>query len=170
MTAYVALLRAVNVSGANRLSMPALVQLCRDAGCEDVRTYIASGNALFTSGLGERRIKALLEERLRAHLGKPIGVMVRTAAEMANVLAANPFAGEPPERTVAIFLDRPASAEAIETVRGRKAEQLALGAREIYVMYPDGIAHSKLVIPAAQSATARNMNTLARLAAMAAEI
>ena len=170
MTVYVALLRAVNVVGANKLSMPALVELCQDAGCEGVRTYIASGNALFTSRLGERRIKALLEERLRAHLGKPIGVMVRTAAEIAGVLAANPFACHPPERTVAIFLDGPPPSDAIETSRGRNGELLALGTREVYVMYRDGIAHSRLVIPAVQAGTARNMNTIARLAAMAAEI
>ena len=72
MAVYVALLRAVNVVGANKLPMPTLVELCRDAGCERVRTYIASGNALFTSRLGERRIKALLEERLaRSSLAAP---------------------------------------------------------------------------------------------------
>ncbi len=170
MAVYVALLRAVNVVGANKLPMPTLVELCRDAGCERVRTYIASGNALFTSRLGERRIKALLEERLRAHLGKPIGVMVRTGAEIASVLAANPYPRHPPDRTVAIFLDGPPPSDTIATLRGRKGELLALGAREVYVMYRDGIAHSRLVIPAAQAGTARNMNTIGRLAAMADEM
>jgi len=167
--AYIALLRAVNVVGANRLSMPTLVELCRDAGFQRVRTYIASGNVLFTSRLGEPRVKMLLEQRLQAHMGKPIRVLVRTHLELASVLAANPFPHHPPERTVAIFLDTPPPPDTIEASRGRNSELLALGTREVYVMYRDGIAHSRLVVPAAQAGTARNMNTIARLAGMASE-
>ena len=170
MPVYIALLRAVNVMGTGKLPMSSLVSLCEDAGLEQVRTYIASGNAVFTSRLGEGRIKALLEERLAAHAGRPIGVMVRTAEEMAAVLAASPFRREAADKTVAIFLDRQPPADAIETARGRKAERLALGRREIYVTYRDGIAGSRLVIPAAKTGTFRNMNTVAKLAAMAGEI
>lgn len=169
MTVYVALLRGVNVGGANRLSMPALVELCRSAGFERVRTSIASGNVLFTSRLAERRVKALLEQRLEAHMGKPIRVLVRTRIELASVITANPFARYPPERTVAIFLDAAPPPDTIEAARGRSSELLALGTREIYVLYRDGIAHSKLLVPAAQAGTARNMNTIARLADMAGE-
>jgi uncharacterized protein (DUF1697 family) len=165
---YVALLRAVNVGGTGKLPMAALVQMCAASGFGEVRTYIASGNALFTSRLKERKVKALLEERLAAHAGKPVGVLVRTAEEMAAVVAANPFRSAPPDRTVAIFLDEPPGRGALTEARGRRAELLAIGVREIYVAYPDGIAASKLVIPAAKAGTARNINTVARLAAMAA--
>lgn len=168
MTAYVALLRAVNVGGTGKLPMPTLVKMCEAAGFDGARTYIASGNALFNSGLKERKIKALLEERLADYAGKPVGVLVRTAQEMAAVLAANPFPAIPSNRTVAIFLDDAPPARALEEIRGKRSELLALGAREIYVAYVDGIAGSKLVIPAAKAGTARNMNTIAKLAAMAA--
>lgn len=167
MAAYIALLRAVNVMGTGKLPMSSLLELCEGAGLRQARTYIASGNVVFTSRLAEHRIKALLEERLAAYAGRSIGVMVRTAEEMTAVLAQNPFAREAPQKTVAIFLDHPPPADALDAARGRKSERLSLGKREIYVAYRDGIAGSRLVIPAAKTGTFRNMNTIAKLAAMA---
>ena len=169
MTAYVALLRAVNVGGTGKLPMATLVKMCEAAGFGEVRTYIASGNAIFNSRLKERKVKALLEERLSSYAGKPVGVLIRTGEEMSSVLAANPFPTAPGNRTVAIFLDEPPPAHALEEARGKRSERLALGTREIYVYYGDGMADTKLVIPAAKAGTARNMNTIAKLAAMAAE-
>lgn len=168
MTSYVALLRAVNVGGTGKLPMSELKTMCETAGFEGVRTYIASGNVVFTSKLAEKAVKRALEQLLQDYAGKPVGVMVRTAAEMAAVLAANPFAEAPANRTVAIFLDAPPPATALQDVTGAKGERLALGRREIYVHYGDGMADSRLKIPAAKSGTARNMNTIAKLADMAA--
>ena len=169
MATYIALLRAVNVGGTGKLPMATLVKMCETSGFTQVRTHIASGNVMFGSRLGERKVKSLLERSLADHAGKPVGVAVRTAGEMAAVLAANPFRTAPPNRTVAIFLDEAPPAAALEEVRGRRTERLALGRREIYVAYGDGMADSKLVIPAARAGTARNINTIAKLAAMAAE-
>ncbi|HEX4267280.1 MAG TPA: DUF1697 domain-containing protein [Steroidobacteraceae bacterium] len=170
MTAYVALLRAVNVGGTGKLPMAKLLKLCEAAGFEEARTYIASGNVVFGSTLKERKVKAALEQRLADYAGKPVGVLVRSAAQLAAVLAANPFRTAPPNRTVAIFLDEAPPPNALAEARGKQSERLALGVREIYVMYGDGMAHSKLVIPCASAGTARNMNTIAKLAAMAAQI
>jgi uncharacterized protein (DUF1697 family) len=165
---YVALLRAVNVGGTSKLPMAELRAMCEQAGFAGVRTYIASGNALFRSALAEHEVVAALESRLAAYAGKPVGVLVRTAAEMAAVLAANPFPDAPGNRVMAIFLDRPPPAGALEHASGRKGEALALGRREIYVHYDEGMADSRLRIPAAKTGTARNINTIARLAEMAA--
>lgn len=170
MTPYVALLRAVNVGGTGKLPMASLVKMCEAAGFTAVRTYIASGNAVFRSRLQEQKVKAVLEQRLADYAGRPVGVLVRSAVEMAAVLAANPFRTAPPNRTVAIFLDAAPPSRALDEARGRQSERLALGKREIYVMYGDGMGHSKLVIPCAAAGTARNMNTIAKLAAMAAQI
>jgi uncharacterized protein (DUF1697 family) len=71
---------------------------------------------------------------------------------------------------MALFLDRPPAADTLSTIRGRKDEEIALGRREIYIHYGDGMGQSKLVIPAAKLGTARNMNTVAVLAKMAAEL
>jgi uncharacterized protein (DUF1697 family) len=93
--------------------------------------------------------------------------MVRTAQEMAQVLAANPFPDAPRNAVLAVFLDAPAPADAAGQAKGRNDEEIALGAREIYVWYPSHMGQSKLRIPAAAAGTGRNINTVAKLAEMA---
>jgi len=83
MTAYVALLRAVNVGGTGKLPMTDLKRLCEEAGFQSVRTYIASGNVVFDSPLSEARVKKALESRMEEYAGKPVGVLVRTGPELA---------------------------------------------------------------------------------------
>ena len=170
MTAFIALLRAVNVGGTGKLPMSDLKQMCEALGFAGVRTYIASGNVVFTSRKSESAVKKALEARLEAYAGKPVGVLVRSAAEMQAVLNDNPFPRTPPNRTVAVFLDNPPPTDALAAVKGRKDEQIGLGRREIYIHYGDGMAQSKLVVPAAKTGTARNMNTVAALAKMAADL
>jgi uncharacterized protein (DUF1697 family) len=170
MPTYIALLRAVNVGGTGKLPMPELRAMCEAIGFTNVRTYIASGNVVFESRLAAASVKKQLEQRLEDYAGKPVGVLLRNAKEMAAVLADNPFADAPPERTVALFLDAAPPADALDTLSGQGTEQLALGKREIYVFYPDGIGRSKLKIAAGKNGTARNMNTVATLAKMAAEL
>ncbi len=170
MTVFIALLRAVNVGGTGKLPMTELKAMCDTAGFARARTYIASGNALFESDLGEAEVKARLGEALERYAGKPVGVLVRTAAEMAAVAEANPFAGRPGNRVAAVFLDAPPPEDALSAAVGVTREELALGVREIYVHYPDGQADTKLRIPAAKAGTARNLNTVAKLADLAREL
>jgi uncharacterized protein (DUF1697 family) len=170
MNAFVALLRAVNVGGTGKLPMTELKAMCEATGFRSVRTYIASGNVVFQSAKTEAQVKGALEAALAAYVGKPVGVLVRTAAEMAAVLARNPFPKMPGNRTVAYFLEGAPGSDALKSVSNQSSEQLRLGQREIYVYYPDGIGNSKLKIPAAKNGTARNMNTIAKLAEMAAKI
>jgi len=173
MPVFILLLRAVNVGGTGKLAMSELKRLCEQAGFRKVRTYIASGNVVGERDGSAPEAKAALEAELRAYAGKPAGkptgVIVRTAGEMAEVVAKNPFPERAASRTVAIFLDGPPASDALSRVTGQANEEIRLGEREIYVHYPDGIGRSKLVIPAARDGTARNMNTVAKLAAMAAE-
>jgi uncharacterized protein (DUF1697 family) len=168
MTAYIALLRAVNVGGTGKLPMAELKSMCEAAGFKSVWTYIASGNVVFKSGKTEAQVKSTLESVLAAYAGKPVTVMVRTAAEMAAVVAGNPFVEMPGNRTMAFFLDKAPAADATKNVSNQTNEQIKLGVREIYGYYPDGMGTSKLKIPAARNGTARNMNTIAKLAEMAA--
>jgi uncharacterized protein (DUF1697 family) len=164
MTVYVALLRAVNVGGTGKLSMSALRALCEEAGFRNVQTYIASGNVVLVSDLTEPDVKSRLEASLEAYAGKPVGVLVRTGPELAAILAANPFPDARPNHTLVIFLDAPPPPDCLATVRGRNAEEITIGRREIYVHYTDGVADSRLKIPAAALGTARNLNTVAKLA------
>jgi uncharacterized protein (DUF1697 family) len=168
MTAYIALLRAVNVGGTGKLPMAELKAMCEQAGFAKVKTYIASGNVVFLSSKSETQVKKILEAALAGYAGKPVGVMVRTAAEMAAVAAANPFPDAPSNKTMAIFLDAPPPANTMAGVTNCSNEQIRLGLREIYVYYPDGSGQSKLKIAAAKNGTSRNMNTTTKLAEIAA--
>ena len=169
MNTWIALLRAVNVGGTGKLPMAELRAMCEAIGFADVRTYIASGNVVLRSAHGEQQVKALLEDGLARHAGKPVGVLVRTPEEMAAVLAANPFPEAAPTRNLVIFLDAAPPSDTLAAVSHRNDEEIALGKREIHVHYGAGMADSKLRIPAAKNGTARNMNTVARLVAMARE-
>ncbi len=170
MNSFIALLRAVNVGGTGKLPMEDLRALCAAAGFRDARTYIASGNVVLRSAEGEVQVKRALEAALHGYAGKPVGVLVRSVEQMREVLAANPFADSPSNRVVAIFLDDAPPADALTHAKLRRDERIALGRREIYVDYrdADGMRDSKLQIPAAKTGTGRNMNTVAKLAEMAA--
>jgi uncharacterized protein (DUF1697 family) len=169
MTAYVALLRGVNL-GKRQLKMEDLRRLAAGLGLESAKTYIASGNLIFRSGKGEKALKAELEAAIAEHMGAKVGVMIRTAAELEGVVAANPFKKEAPRFTVAIFLDEAPPADASRNAMNVDGERMELGKREIYVHYPRGQGQSRLAIPAAAQGTARNMNTVAKLAELAREL
>jgi uncharacterized protein (DUF1697 family) len=169
MTAYVALVRAVNVGG-RQLKMADLLRIAEELKLGSPRTYIASGNLVFTSNTSERALKSALEKALGKHWGVTVDVFVRTAGEMADAVKSNPFGNEPGNRVAAIFLDEPPPAHALGVAKGMADERLALGVREIYVHYPSGMGQSKLRLPAMASGTARNMNTVTKLAELAKEM
>ncbi len=168
MPIYIALLRAVNVGGTGKLPMSELHAMCVAERFTAVQTYIASGNVIFTADDAEARVKAALEHRLHAYAGKPVPVVIRTAAELSAVVRSNPFPTSPANSTVAIFLDEPPAPNALATIRGQVDEVVRVGVREIYVAYGAGMARSKLKIPAAAGGTARNLNTVTKLAERAA--
>ncbi|MDB5696350.1 MAG: hypothetical protein JWN21_1893 [Sphingomonas bacterium] len=169
MTSYVALLRAINLGAASTVRREVLIAAATALGYARPRTFIASGNLLFDTDAPEATVKASLEQEFAARTGKAVAVVVRTAAEMAAVRNANPFAHAPGNRVIAILLDAPPPADALAHVRHVAGEHIALGEREIYIRYTDtGMAQSKLVVPAAKAGTGRNMNTVAKLAAMLA--
>ena len=167
MTAWVALLRAVNVGGTGKLPMAELKALCEGLGLAQVRTYIASGNVVFASDLTEGELKAMIEAALEAKYGKPIAVLVRSGIDLARVVQANPWPDRPGNRVVAIFCHAELT---LDGITGRGGEVIALGQRELFVDYADGMADTGLRIPCAKAGTARNMNTVTKLAAMAAAI
>jgi uncharacterized protein (DUF1697 family) len=172
MTAYVALLRGVNLLGVSTLKMSDLKAIAEELGLKNARTFIASGNLLFTSGKAEEPLGRMLEKELRAHMKKDVRVMLRTMAEMEAVVKANPFTDQAGNRVQAFFMNEAPPANLLETVRNKADdERIALGQREVFVAYGEkGIGRSRLKIPAAEAGTARNMNTVAKLAELAREM
>jgi uncharacterized protein (DUF1697 family) len=169
VTTFVALLRAVNVGGTGTLAMADLKSICGTLGFTDVRTYIQSGNVVFGCAWTEARVKAALETGLAAKMQKPVDVLVRSAAEMAAVLKRNPFPSAAGNKVSVFFLDEPPKKAAFAAIEIPGREEMRLIGREVYVHYPDGMGRSKLKLASLGIATARNINTIARLVAMTRE-
>jgi uncharacterized protein (DUF1697 family) len=166
MTAYTALLRAINVGTAGTLPMIELRALCEKAGFKDVATYIQSGNVVFRSQRSEASVKKRLEQALAERMGKPVGVHVRQRQEIGALLDHNPFPSAPPNRVVVFFLEAPLTISALAAIEPPGGEQIAAHGRELIVHYPLGQGQSDLKLPFQRTATARNLNTVRKLAEM----
>ena len=175
MASHVALLRAVNVGGKT-LAMAELRAFAAALGLGDPRTLLQSGNLVFAAG-GRRPgdLEALLERGAAKPLGVGTEFFVRSAREVAAIIAANPFpdaARRDPARLLVMFLKATPRADAVETLRAaiKGRETVAADGRQLYIVYPDGIGRSKLtggVIEKtlATRGTGRNWNTVLKLAA-----
>jgi uncharacterized protein (DUF1697 family) len=169
MARFVALLRAINVGGTGKLSMTDLRTLCEAAGFRNVRTYIQSGNVVFTTSLAETKVKAILERALAAKVGKRVGVLLRSGAELGALHRANPFPGIVPARVIVLFLDDAPPKEALAKLDLPGPEEVRQHGRDLFIHYPNGQGRSKLKLPFFQTGTARNLNTVVKLAALALE-
>jgi uncharacterized protein (DUF1697 family) len=170
VTAYVALLRAVNVSGTGKLPMTELKRMGEECGFSSVRTFIASGNLLFCSALAEEEVRARLSKAVASFFGKPVPVFVRSSAEMNDLAGNNPFTDDKPSRVMAHVLDEQPTPAMLADARDVNGERLGIGPRAIYVSYGAGIGSTRLKLPAIKLGTARNMNSVAKMAAMLAEL
>lgn len=106
--------------------MATLIELCSAAGFSQVQTYIASGNAVFRSDGSEAEVRASLDDQLYKYAGKPVGVLVRSAAEIAEVRARNPFADKPGNRVMVLFVESALPKDPLDGVTGMQEEQVRL--------------------------------------------
>lgn len=177
MTGWVALLRGVNVGGGNRLPMADFRDSVEALGYADVTTYIQSGNVVFRTDESETEIVERLRGVLSDRHGLAVPVVVRSGDELAGVVARHPFAGDrlDPKLLHVAFLDRaPDPADGPDEDRW-SPDRWALVGRELYLAYPGGSARSKMTIEQFErswgvTATARNLNTVAKLAEMVTSI
>jgi uncharacterized protein (DUF1697 family) len=175
----VAFLRAVNVGGHNRVAMASLRELLEGLGYGQVRTHLQSGNAVFTAtNTPPERLAREIEGGLVAELGLEARVLVRTQAELERVVAENPLLDIAADhaRLLVVFLSGPLDREALGELAPADFEPdvFALGEREIYAWYPDGVRATKLSNAFWErrlgvAATGRNWNTVTRLLEMTGE-
>lgn len=176
---YVALLRAVNVGGRNKLAMARLRELLEGLGYGEVQTHLQSGNAVFTAGgRSPERVAQEVEGTLVEEVGLAAKVLVRTREEMKRVVAGNPLldvAGDH-ARLLVTFLSHAPDGEAVGELAPADFEPdvFAVGEREIYVWYPEGVRATKLSNAFWEKrlgvvATGRNWNTVTRLLELAGE-
>ena len=177
--AHVALLRGINVGGKNSLPMKELAAMFAEAGCEDVRTYIQSGNVVFRAAADvAARVPAQVAEAIKERRGLRVPVVTRTAAELRAVRDHNPFLKDGAD-TVALhvmFLDEEPSKERVAKLDPDRSpgDTYALRGREIYLHCPNGLARTKLTNDyfdraLGTTSTVRNWNTVQRLLEMTQE-
>lgn len=177
MPRYALLLRAVNLPGHNRLTMPELRRLLEDRGYDDVETYLASGNAVVTAaGDDPAAVGRDVADALREAFGLDTAVLVRDHADLAAVVADNPFpqALERPTTVHVAFLSAEPDPAAVAAIPPDVAapDEFRFAGRHLYLHYPNGAGRSKLG-PAVfkgldVAATSRNWNTVTALAGMTA--
>jgi uncharacterized protein (DUF1697 family) len=170
MARLVALLRGINLGAKRRVPMAELRELLAELGYTDVRTVLASGNAIFTGPKAKAR--QTLEHALAERFGMKIDVVVKTMDEIKAILDGDPFGDEvdDPTRAFVVFLDGAPKAQAIEALREEdfSPDRFAVGRHELYASCPDGMQNSKLMKALAKpglagTATVRNWATVNKL-------
>jgi uncharacterized protein (DUF1697 family) len=174
----IALLRAVNVAGRS-VAMADLRALLADLGCGNPRTLLQSGNAVFTVKTALATLEKKLEAEAQRRFGMPVAFMLRSAAEWHAIIARNPFpaaAQDDPGHLLLMALKCAPSAAAIKALRDgyEGPETIHVAGREAYLIYPEGVGRSKLTNALIErkfgvSGTARNWNTVLKLAVLAAQ-
>ena len=145
-TRYVALLRAINLGATRRVSMPRLREVLTERGFGAVRTHLASGNVLLDSSLPEAELAAELSRAIDEEFSLDVPVIIRTADELAEVLAADPLGSvaTDPSRYSVTFFPEPPDPDRVAAVPPAVEGEYVLRGREIYLWLPAGIHASAM--------------------------
>jgi uncharacterized protein (DUF1697 family) len=176
MPVHVALLRAINLAGTNRVSMGDLRDLFAGLGFADVQSLLQSGNLVFRSRETGEKLERLLEKETAKRLGLETNYFVRTAAQWQSVVAKNPFPQEAkrdPGHLLVMFLKDAPKAAAVQALAAsiRGPEIVRARGKELYVVYPEGVGRSRLTNAAIEKklgtrSTGRNWRTVEKLRAL----
>jgi uncharacterized protein (DUF1697 family) len=172
----IVLLRGINLGPRNRIAMPELREALAEAGFEDVRTYVQSGNVVLSTSRKPAETARAVERLISDRFGLDVAVVVRTRAELARVVKKNPLGkvAADAKRYQVSFLDGRLDAATARRLEAAVAgdEQLVVDGREIYAWHDAGVARSKLWAALAGkglgvTATARNWTTVTTLLELA---
>ena len=178
MPVVISMLRAVNVGGHSKIKMDALRALYESLKLRDPQTYVQSGNVIFST---DERDLVLLTKRIQNGIARHFGfrpdVILRTAPELRDVVARNPFAKRrniEPSKLLVTFLVSIPSTEALDTICKFKSdpEELRIDGRELFIHFPNGMGNSKLSWPKIERmlktpGTGRNWNSVTKMLAIA---
>jgi uncharacterized protein (DUF1697 family) len=170
---YLALLRGINVGGKNKLLMHDLSQMFSDLGCEDVRTFIQSGNVIFRASPAlSVRIPGLIAAQIAKTFGYRTPVVLRTAEQLGDVIRNNPLLepGAAEETLHVLFLADLPSPDLVGKLDPHRStpDAFIVRGREVYLHLPNGVARSKLTndyfdSKLATTSTGRNWRTVTKL-------
>ena len=176
MTRCVALLRGINVAGSNKIAMADLRALLAEMGYAEIITYLHSGNAVFTTGAQPAEVLArAIQDGIAARLGTEVTVLIRTAGQLAAVVAGNPLGTEPvnPSRFFVAFLSAAVSPAATYATAARAPgdDRVWITGSEAFLWCPKGFSvldhTSQIEKTFSVIATTRNWNTVTKLASLA---
>lgn len=170
---WAALLRGINVGGANKLPMAQLREVAEGLGWRDVQTYIASGNMVFTADGSHGGLAAALHDALKGATGLDLEILVLARSDVLGILNACPFAPEDPRQVHFFFLlSDPQPDDSIIARYKTASEQLEIAGRVAWFHTPEGFGRSELAgrLDRALGAvlTARNLRTVRKLGEMLA--
>lgn len=176
---FIALLRGINVGGHNKLPMAELRALCTELGWVDTRTYIQSGNLVFTAPGTAAGLETVLEHAIEDRFGLKLPLIVRSASVWPAYIEQNPFpdaSEETPNRVMLALSKQPPATNAESRLRERasEGERIARTGDAFWVHYSDGAGRSKLTPGlldriAGSPVTTRNWRTVVKLGEMASE-
>jgi uncharacterized protein (DUF1697 family) len=170
---YVAFLRGINLGPTNKVSMPELREMASELGYTDVATYINSGNLIFGSTKKAATLEREIADAITKRFGTKTDVAVRTLVQLRKVLADNPYPDGSPSQVTVAFLTKaaPAGAHAKVAAVATEHEPFTFAGAHVYVHYIQGQAKSKLAEKfsgiVGVSSTVRNLNTVAKVLALA---
>jgi uncharacterized protein (DUF1697 family) len=174
---YAVLLRGVNVGGRNKIAMADLRRILTELGYADVQTHLQSGNAVLSSELPPTTLASEVGAALGAQLGLRCAVLIRTGADLAEVVASNPLGREPdnPSHYFVAFLSAAPDPAAVARLQDQDfgPDRAWIGGSHGYMWCPNGMADTKLTYALLEKrlgvvATARNWNTVRKLAELTA--
>ena len=178
MSAYLALFRGINVGGKNLLPMKELTSMMASIGCGSARTYIQSGNAVFTYDGDMKHLSAQLSDVIEQQKGFRPNIHILSASDFKHIAAQNPYTGmDADPKTVHInFLISPAEKANLPAIKElqTETEQFELTRQAFFLYAPDGIGRSKLVAKLEQllgvPITGRNLRTIKKLGEMLSDV
>lgn len=166
MPTYVALLRGINVGTGRKVPMAELRETFDELGHTDVRTYIQSGNVVFTTTAAPAKVRATVESALERDYGFAVTVLLRTPAELASVVKRNPYGGA----AYVTFLDGKPDPKQAKTIDPTPfaPDEFTVSGREVFVRCPNGYGRTKInntffERKLATKATTRNWKTVTTL-------
>lgn len=181
MPVLISMLRGVNLGPHNRIKMDELRALYESLKLEGARTYIQSGNIIFRT---REKNSPALAKKIQSAIERKFGfappVILRTAAEMREALASNPFAKrrdiDPPKLLITFLAAEPGAEAQAGLVKFKDyPEEVKLKGRELYIYFPNGAGKSKLPWSQVEkflktTGTARNLNSVAEMLKIAEEV
>lgn len=149
MNKFIALLRGINVSGQKQIKMADLQSLFESINFSEVKTYIQSGNVIFSAKEKDStKLEKKISFAIKKRFGFEINVIIISSTELKNLINKNPFINKKIdiEKLYVVFLSNSPDKENIKNLNASdfSPEEYFLDDKSIYLFVPNGYGRAKL--------------------------